>query len=81
MDMVDLVDDQGKRGNVHSSLILKMIMMNKMVMKMADGHGNLGGHRARPWHYVLREDCVDGDVLLDEVGVGALPVFYLKDIH
>ena len=36
-----------------------MIMMNKMVVKMADGHGNLGGHGARPWHYVLREHCVD----------------------
>ena len=39
-------------------------------MRMDDGHGSLGGHSARPWHCVLREDCVDGDELLDEVENG-----------
>ena len=69
MDVVDLVDDRPGKDE-HSSLILKMIIMNKMVMKMDDGHGSLGGHSARPWHCVLREDCVDGDELLDEVENG-----------
>ena len=55
--------------------MMKMTMMTTtmiamMVMKMDDGHGSLGGHSARPWHCVLREDCVDGDELLDEVENG-----------